>query len=118
MYCRYCGNRMEDGDRYCPVCGAPAAPEDEPRRDGVARGGESYGNSDSGIKTAVRILLVLTCIPAALLVFPLAWVLPMTFHYWSRSKAGEPVSTAFSVCTLLFVNLIAGVLMLVDAERR
>lgn len=38
----------------------------------------------------------------------------MTTHYTKAINEGAPVGTAFKVCTLLFVNLIAGILMLCD----
>lgn len=44
----------------------------------------------------------------------LAWTIPMFVSYNRKTKRGEQVSTAFKVCTLLFVNLIAGILMLCD----
>ena len=25
MYCQYCGNKVEEGSKYCPVCGSPLA---------------------------------------------------------------------------------------------
>ena len=41
----------------------------------------------------------------------LAWCIPMTIHFARKLKNGESVGTAFKVCTLLFVNIIAGILM-------
>ena len=43
---------------------------------------------------------------------PLAWVLPMTLNYIKKSKANEPTTLAFKICTLIFVSLLVGVLML------
>jgi NADH:ubiquinone oxidoreductase subunit 5 (subunit L)/multisubunit Na+/H+ antiporter MnhA subunit len=42
----------------------------------------------------------------------LAWCLPMTLHYIKKNKANVPTSMAFKICTLIFVNLLVGVLML------
>jgi hypothetical protein len=44
----------------------------------------------------------------------LVWCLPMIFSYSKKLQTGAPVSTGFKVCTLLFVNTIAGILMLCD----
>ena len=30
MFCRNCGSKVEDGTRFCPVCGEPVADEYEP----------------------------------------------------------------------------------------
>lgn len=49
--------------------------------------------------------------------YPLAWCLPMTLNYCSKVKNREEVSVAFKICALLFVNLIAGILMLCDRDN-
>ena len=41
-----------------------------------------------------------------------AWIVPMTINYFKKSKANVPTTLAFKICTLLFVNFIAGLLML------
>lgn len=38
----------------------------------------------------------------------------MTMKYFTKVNGREDVSVAFKVCTLLFVNLVAGILMLCD----
>jgi len=43
---------------------------------------------------------------------PLAWMIPMTVHYFKKTRAGEPTTLTFKICTLLFVNLLAGIFML------
>ncbi len=43
---------------------------------------------------------------------PLAWMVPMIVHYFKKTKAGEPTTLTFKICTLLFVNLLAGIFML------
>ena len=45
---------------------------------------------------------------------PLIWGIPMTVHYFKATKNKKPVGVGFKVCTLLFVNLVAGILMLCD----
>ena len=55
--------------------------------------------------------IVLGLIGAAI---PLAWCLPMTIVYSKSLKRGEPVGTGFKVCTILFINLAAGILMFCD----
>lgn len=45
---------------------------------------------------------------------PLIWSIPMTIRCFKAMKDGRPLSTAFKVCTLIFVNLVAGILLLCD----
>ena len=46
------------------------------------------------------------------LTLPLAWMIPMTVHYFKKTMAGEPTTLTFKICTLLFVSLLAGIFML------
>lgn len=32
MFCRNCGNNMNEDERYCPVCGAPQEPDQKPEK--------------------------------------------------------------------------------------
>lgn len=41
----------------------------------------------------------------------------MTVSYWHAVEENRPVSTGFKVCTLIFVNIIAGILMLCDNKN-
>ncbi len=45
---------------------------------------------------------------------PLFYIIPMTAYYFKATKNKKPVGTAFKICTLLFVNMIAGILMICD----
>ena len=49
---------------------------------------------------------------------PLLWAVPMTLHYCRCVKQNQPVGVVFKVCTLLFVNLIAGIIMLCDNNNQ
>ena len=41
-----------------------------------------------------------------------AWVVPMTINYFKKSKANKSTTLAYKICTLFFVNFIAGIIML------
>ena len=56
--------------------------------------------------------LMVMAIYMCALALPLAWVIPMTVNYFKKTKAGKPMTVAFKVCMLLFVNLLVGVFML------
>jgi len=100
-YCSKCGNQVEDEAVTCPQCGCAV-------QSAVA---------NSGLKTAVKVFMILaTIFKAFLCLVPLAWCIPMTVVYFNKVNQGQKVGTAFKVCTLLFVNLIAGILMLCDND--
>lgn len=48
---------------------------------------------------------------------PLAWVIPMTVVCWKVYKGERPNTVAFGVCTLLFVNLVSGILLLCSSKE-
>ena len=48
---------------------------------------------------------------------PLAWMLPMLVVYCKRLKCRAPIGMGFKICTLIFFNIIAGVLLLCDSAE-
>jgi len=46
-----------------------------------------------------------------------AWVVPMTIATKKAENDGRK-HTALAICTLLFVNIVSGILMLVDESNR
>ena len=71
----------------------------------------------SGLATVAKILMIVSTVVTGLYLIPLAWCIPMTISYSNKLKNGLPVSTGFKICTLLFVNTIAGILMLCDKDN-
>ncbi len=69
---------------------------------------------NSGLATATKVFMVIGCIVNAIALIPLVWTIPMTIHYCNAKKNGNPIGIGFKICSLLFVNLIAGILMLCD----
>ena len=107
-YCTKCGNQIMDEAIVCPACGCAT---------------EHFHNSyaaerknTSGLKTAAKVLMIISTVVMGLYIIPLAWCLPMTIIYCNKIKRGEHISTGFKVCSLIFVNTIAGILMLCDTE--
>ena len=45
---------------------------------------------------------------------PLAWMIPMTVISWGIYKGTRANTVAFGVCTLIFVDLISGILLLIS----
>ena len=47
---------------------------------------------------------------------PLAWMVPMTIYSWRAYQGQKPNTTTFGVCTLIFCNIIDGILLLVSGK--
>ncbi len=102
-YCSHCGAEVADEAVVCVNCGCA-----------VSDTHAKEENNDNILKTVAKIFMLITCITTGWALIPLCWTVPMTVKYWNDVKLGRPTSTAFKVCTLLFVNTIAGILMLCD----
>ena len=126
-YCTKCGSEIADEAVICPKCGCAV--------DNV-----KTTASGSGIKTATKVFLILSCVSSCIMTLiyficamvalangsgglfftylflslPALWIIPMTVNYFSKVKKGEAVGVGFKVCTLIFVNIVAGILMLCD----
>lgn len=69
---------------------------------------------ESTMKLIAKIFMIICCVVTGLYLIPLAWTVPMTVVYWNKVKNHQHVGTGFKVCTLLFVSIISGILMLCD----
>lgn len=69
-------------------------------------------DTDRTLRLVAFILCILSTVAGGILVIPLAWMIPMTVHSWGIYKGAKANTVAFGVCTLLFVNLISGILLL------
>lgn len=88
---------------------------------------------DSGKATAVKVFMVLTCIATTvggiagiaealathssivmgvLALVDLVWCIPMMVFAFKRLNGHGYIGTGFKVCTLIFQNLIAGIILL------
>ncbi len=75
-------------------------------------------SQDETLRLINFILCILSCIALCWAVIPLAWTIPMTVHSWGIYKGTKPNTTAFGVCTLIFVNVIGGILLLVSNKDK
>ena len=105
-YCTRCGNELLDDAVICPKCGCAV--------EGM-RNPEAVNNR-SGLQTAAKIFMILGCISVGWTLIPLAWCIPMTVSYFGRVKNHEKIGMGFKICTLLFVSVVAGILMLCDED--
>ena len=69
------------------------------------------------MKLAAFILCLISTILLGFAIFPLFWCIPMTVHAYGLYRDNEKPGIAFGVCTLLFVSLIGGILLLVDSAE-
>ena len=140
-YCNYCGAEVLKEAVVCPKCGCPLkANRAVVRKTGTALPTTTkvflvigcvlpaiaafvmailsivISNMTSGLELETNFG-VMYLIMAIVYLLPLIWRIPMTNHYFKASAKKEPVGIGFKVCTLLFVNLIAGILMLCDTSN-
>ena len=134
-YCPYCGSEVPSESKFCPSCGKnlgelnnseeSTSNFDNDSSSSKSRFSNSYStNKDSSsgksdLKMVAFVLCVITCVVYAVTIvglFGLIWCLPMTLKINKANKENEPLSTGFKVCVLLFVNTLAGVLLLVDKD--
>ncbi len=140
--CSHCGAKLNNNALYCSQCGYPADVIDNSPKGSYGDLGVksstyeevSYNppvnrveytpvskqpvNGDTALsKTASVFLIISTVLLAGIYLIPLIWCLPMTIKYRRKIRSGEIISTGFKVCTLIFVSLVAGILMLVDKDH-
>lgn len=106
-FCQSCGAEVREDAVVCVNCGCSLTEQNKP----ATRGG------DDGLAIASKIFLILGCISSGWLLIPLAWCLPITISICNKMKRNEPVGTGLKVCALLFVNLIAGILLLCRSDE-
>jgi uncharacterized membrane protein YvbJ len=105
-YCSKCGNQLFDEAVICPQCGCATGYQEHTIR-----------KQTSTMQTVAKIFMIIGTVINGFAIIPLAWCVPMTLSYINKIKNGERVGTGFKVCTLLFVNTIAGILMLCDDDN-
>ena len=109
-YCSHCGNQLDDAAIFCPNCGCATENFNAPA---AAR---PTGDKNSTLNTVCKVFMVLGCIAMGWALIPLAWCIPMTVSFFGKVRDGRRVGVGFKVCTLLFVSLIAGIIMLCRDE--
>ncbi|MGM9858732.1 MAG: zinc-ribbon domain-containing protein [Bacilli bacterium] len=133
-FCPYCGSEVPTNSKFCPSCGNNLVEtNDSENHNSNVQNESSFNNrfsntfnenktassKKSDLKMVAFVLCILTCVVYAVTivgVFGLIWCIPMTIKINKAYKENEPLSTGFKVCTLLFVNTIAGILLLVDND--
>ena len=59
-----------------------------------------------------KVMETIVIVGAIFGLIPLLWILPMSKKIWKAMNEGTTLTTGFKICTLLFVNLILGIVLL------
>lgn len=71
---------------------------------------------DKTLRIVAFVFNLICTIIFGILLIPLCWMVPMTVRSWRTYKGKKPNTVALGVCTLIFVNLISGILLLVSKK--
>lgn len=93
-----------------PYSNAPYDPYYDPY--GAGQRPVPYEDPQSGLKTAIKVFMVIGCVLMGFGIIPLAWCIPMTVSVYHSLRDHRNIGMAMKICTLLFVSLIAGILLL------
>lgn len=84
----------------------------------VAGGIYPMSETDRTLRLIAFILNLVFLIAVCWAIIPLAWMIPMCVRSWGIYKGTKPNTVAFGVCTLIFLSLVAGILLLVSRKDR
>lgn len=128
MYCKDCGNELSEGAKFCGKCGAqvdagnvyrvslevaPTSPTYVTPEEGAIY---PMTNTDKNLRLAAFVINVVSCVVWGMLIIPLAWTIPMTVRSWNIYKGKKPNTLAFGILTLVFLDLVSGVLLLISRK--
>ena len=107
MYCSKCGAEIMDEAVICTKCGCLV----EGKRVFI-KTKEQKEKDDYKLKNTADIFMILALVLRCWLIIPLLWLIPMRVYFNKQMDNQQPISVEFKVCTLLFVSVIAGILLL------
>lgn len=73
-------------------------------------------DNDKTLRLIAFIFNLISTVGTGWLLIPLAWMIPMTVISYGIYKGTKRNTTAFGVCTLIFVSLVGGILLLVSKK--
>ena len=115
MYCKNCGNQVDDKAVICTKCGCLTDLGEKMnlgQQNSSPKAKTSSGCSSNTLGLVAKILMIISTVICGLYLIPLAWMLPMTICLSKKLKNNQPISVGFKICILLFVNTISGILLL------
>lgn len=109
-FCQKCGHEIMDGETVCPNCGATVGGQAPVKATPAPQVGLTT------IELVAFVFMIIGTIAMAFAIIPLVWCIPMTIHAKKAMDDHQKIGVGFKVCTLLFVSLIGGILLLVRDE--
>lgn len=100
-YCTHCGAEVLDEAEICVNCGC--------------RVESQRHNSENGtLGTIAKVFMIIATVLIGLSTcgIGLAWCIPMTISVCRKIDNNQPISVAMKVCTLIFVGIVPGILLL------
>lgn len=76
----------------------------------------TVNDNDKTLRLIAFIFNLLSTISIGWLIVPLAWMIPMTVISYGIYKGTKQNTTAFGVCTLIFMSVVSGILLLVSKK--
>jgi hypothetical protein len=73
-------------------------------------------DNDQTLRLIAFIFNIVNLVSVGWLLIPLAWMIPMTVISYGIYKGTKKNTVAFGVCTLIFVNMVSGILLLVSKK--
>lgn len=77
---------------------------------------DQLSDNDKVLRLIAFIFCLISTVSVGWLLIPLAWMVPMTVISWGIYKGTKKNTIAFGVCTLIFLNLISGILLLISKK--
>lgn len=126
-YCPNCGTEVNDDSKFCPKCGTNL--ESNTVNGATVNMNDQTNNSSTinidpkklskkrtyysdGVKTAIKVFMIVSCVFCGWLFIPLIWMIPMTVIVFKALDRDEEINVALSIIILIFQSLIAGILIL------
>lgn len=104
-YCSHCGAEIDDDAVVCVHCGCKV--NDSP----------ATSESQDTLDMVIKVFMVICTVCWGFAIIPLAWCIPMTISVFDSIKNKTPIGIGMKICTLLFVGLIPGILLLCRKEK-
>lgn len=138
-FCEQCGSPMEPAPQPAaqpqPAPVPPAAPQqsaqtvsqpqcqqanaaNDPMYVSIVSPEYVVEEKDKTLRLINFIFCIISLVATCWAVIPLAWMIPMTVHSWGIYKGTKPNTAGFGVCTLIFVTLVGGILLLCSKKDK
>jgi hypothetical protein len=73
-------------------------------------------DGDKTLRLIAFIFCLINTILLGWLLIPLTWMVPMTVIAWGIYKGTKKNTVAFGICTIFFLSLIGGILLLISKK--